>query len=384
MLFRGLFTGADGTTGAPTRVLDGETIRRAPKVLLHDHMDGGLRPSTVIELARETGHAGLPTEDPVALARWFTRGADQKSLELYLDAITHAVGVIQTPDAIARVAAECAEDLASDGIVYAEVRFAPELFTQRGLGLDRIMVAAWSGFEDGMRRAAALGHPIVVRMLVTAMRQGTRSAEIAELTIRWRDAGVVGFDLAGPEDGYPPARHLEAFQRLQRANVHITVHAGEAFGLPSIHQALELCGAERLGHGVRIVDDLARGDDGRLVLGPLASYVRDRRIALEICPTSNVHTGAAISIAEHPIELLGRLGFCVTVNTDDRLLSNVSLSSEFSTLVDAFGIGLDDMEWMTMNAMSSSFLPYDERVALITNMIEPGYVELCGDEPVAL
>lgn len=383
VLMRRPFMAADASSGAPQPALDGETIRRAPKVLLHDHMDGGLRPATVIELARDIGHVGLPTEDPDALARWFTRGADQKSLELYLDAITHAVGVIQTPEAIGRVAAECVEDLAADGIVYAEVRFAPELFTQRRLGLDEIMVAAWAGFGDGMRRAAAAGHPIVVRMLATAMRQATRSTEIAELAIRWRDAGVVGFDLAGPEDGYPPAGHLDAFQRLQRANVHITVHAGEAFGLPSIHQALELCGAERLGHGVRIVDDLARGDDGRLVLGPLASYVRDRRIALEICPTSNVHTGAALSIAEHPIELLGRLGFCVTVNTDDRLLSDVSLSGEFSTLVDVFGIGLDDMEWMTMNAMSSSFLPYDERLALITNVIEPGYAELRGDAPVA-
>lgn len=383
MPIRRAFIGGGASIGAPPPMLDSETIRRAPKVLLHDHMDGGLRPSTVIELARDIGHVGLPTKDPDALARWFTRGADQKSLELYLDAITHAVGVIQTPDAIARVAAECAEDLASDGIVYAEVRFAPELFTQRDLGLDEIMAAAWSGFGDGMRRAAASGHPIVVRMLVTAMRQGSRATEIAELTIRWRGSGVVGFDLAGPEDGYPPARHLEAFQLLQRANVHITVHAGEAFGLPSIHQALELCGAERLGHGVRIVDDLARGDDGGLVLGPLASYVRDRRIALEICPTSNVHTGAAVSIAEHPIELLGRLGFCVTVNTDDRLLSDVSLSGEFSTLADAFGIGLDDMESMTLNAMMSSFLPYDERVALISNVIEPGYAALRGDASVA-
>jgi adenosine deaminase len=360
-----------------------ELIRRAPKVLLHDHMDGGLRPATVIELARAIDYRGLPTDDPDELGRWFTRGADQKSLELYLEAITSAVAVIQTPDAIARVAAECTEDLAADGIVYAEVRFAPELFTERRLPLDEIMAAAWSGFEEGMRRADAAGHPIVVRILVTAMRQARRSTEIAELTIRCRDSGVVGFDLAGPEAGYPPTAHLEAFRLLQRANVRITVHAGEAVGLPSIHDALELCGAERLGHGVRIVDDITLDDDGRPVLGRLASYVRDRRIALEICPTSNVHTGAAASIAEHPFDILSQLGFCVTVNTDDRLLSDVSLSGEFGVLADAFRIDLDDMERMTLDAMTSSFLPYDQRVALISGVIEPGYARLRAEAGAA-
>jgi adenosine deaminase len=360
-----------------------ELIRRAPKVLLHDHMDGGLRPATVIELARAIDYRGLPTDDPDELGRWFTRGADQKSLELYLEAITSAVAVIQTPDAIARVAAECTEDLAAYGIVYAEVRFAPELFTERRLPLDEIMAAAWSGFEEGMRRADAAGHPIVVRILVTAMRQARRSTEIAELTIRCRDAGVVGFDLAGPEAGYPPTAHLEAFRLLQRANVRITVHAGEAVGLPSIHDALELCGAERLGHGVRIVDDITLDDDGRHVLGRLASYVRDRRIALEICPTSNVHTGAAASIAEHPFDILSQLGFCVTVNTDDRLLSDVSLSGEFGVLADAFRIDLDDMERMTLDAMTSSFLPYDQRVALISGVIEPGYARLRAEAGAA-
>ncbi len=374
---------APGGTERVQSPLSGEQIQRAPKVLLHDHLDGGLRPATVIELARDIDYRHLPTDDPDELARWFTRGADQKSLELYLEAITSAVAVIQTPDAIARVAAECTEDLAADGIVYAEVRFAPELFTQRRLPLDEIMAAAWSGFEEGMWRADAAGHPIVVRILVTAMRQARRSTEIAELTIRCRDAGVVGFDLAGPEAGYPPAAHLEAFQLLQRANVRITVHAGEAFGLPSIHDALELCGAERLGHGVRIVDDITLDDDGRHVLGRLASYVRDRRIALEICPTSNVHTGAAASIAEHPFDILSQLGFCVTVNTDDRLLSDVSLSGEFGVLADAFRIDLDDMERMTLHAMTSSFLPYDQRVALISDVIEPGYARLRAEAGAA-
>ena len=374
--------GADRPAGPdrePSEPLAVDLIRRAPKVLLHDHLDGGLRPATVIELARAIDYVGLPTADPAELARWFTRGADQKSLELYLNAITHAVGVIQTPDAIMRVAAECTEDLAADGIVYAEVRFAPELFTQRGLTLNEVLTAAWSGFEDGMRRSAAAGHPIVVRMLVVAMRQDSRSAEIAELAVQWRESGVVGFDLAGPEAGYPPSRHLDAFRLLQRANIHITVHAGEAFGLPSIHEAVELCGAERLGHGIRITDDIAIGDEGQYRLGPLASYVRDRRMALEICPTSNIHTGAVASIDEHPIDLLSRLGFCVTVNTDDRLLSAVSVSSEFALLARTFGILIEDVERMTLNAMTSSFLPYDERVAMISNVIEPGYARLRAD-----
>ncbi len=374
--------GADRPAG-PDRELSEplavDLIRQAPKVLLHDHLDGGLRPGTVIELADDIDYVGLPTADPAELARWFARGADQKSLELYLDAITHAVGVIQTPDALMRVASECTEDLAADGIVYAEVRFAPELFTQRGLRLNEIMAAAWSGFEDGMRRSDAAGNSIVVRMLVVALRQGTRSTEIAELAVQWRESGVVGFDLAGPEAGYPPSRHLDAFRLLQRANIHITIHAGEAFGLPSIHEAVELCGAERLGHGIRIADDITIDGEGQYRLGPLASYVRDRRMALEICPTSNIHTGAVASIAEHPIDLLGRLGFGVTVNTDDRLLSAVSLSSEFALLARTFGILIEDVERMTLNAMASSFLPYDERMALIANVIEPGYVRLRAD-----
>jgi adenosine deaminase len=363
-------------SGTIASMVTKETIRSAPKVLLHDHLDGGLRPASVIELAHETGYSGLPTEDPEELRKWFRSGADRGSLELYLEGFSHTVGVMQTPDAIARVASECAQDLAADGVVYAEVRYAPELSTQGGLTLEEVMKAWLAGSEDGMRQARAAGHPIVIRGIVTAMRQFARSVEIAELAVRFRDEGVVGFDIAGPEDGFPPSRHLDAFQLIHRENFHITIHAGEAFGLPSIWEALQWCGAERLGHGVRIVDDIAVTPDGEIELGRLAQFVRDNRVPLEMCPTSNVHTGAVGSIAEHPIDLLRRLRYRVTVNTDNRLMSDVTLSDEFVALVEAFDISLDEMRWLTTNAMKSSFLAFDERLRLINGVIKPGYERL--------
>jgi adenosine deaminase len=356
-----------------------DVIRQAPKALLHDHLDGGLRPATVVELARETGYAALPTTDPEALGLWFRQGADRKSLELYLEGFTHTVGVMQTPDAIERVAAECAEDLAADGVVYAEVRYAPELSTQSGLSLDEVMNAWMAGLRRGADVAAAAGKPIVIRAIVTAMRQFARSVEIAELSVKYRDQGVVGFDIAGPEAGFPPSRHLDAFQLIHRANFHVTIHAGEAFGLPSIWEALQWCGAERLGHGVRIVDDITVQPDGHVRMGELATYVRDRRVPLEMCPTSNVHTGAVPTIRDHPIDLLRRLRFRVTVNTDNRLMSGVSMSSEFATLTETFGFGLDEMQWLTLNAMKSSFAPFDQRLRLINGVIKPGYARLMAE-----
>lgn len=353
-----------------------DTIRDAPKALLHDHLDGGLRPATVVDLAAEFGYAGLPTTDVDDLAAWIRRGADRKSLELYLETFAHTVGVLQERDAIIRVAAECAEDLAADGVVYAEVRYAPELSTEKGLTLDEVVEANLEGFRIGSAKAAAAGRPIVMKALVTAMRQAARSVEVAECAVRWRDAGVVGFDIAGPEAGYRPTRHLEAFDKVRHENFHITIHAGEGFGLPSIWEALQFCGAERLGHGVRIVDDITVLDDGSVALGRLAAFVRDRRVPLEMCPTSNVHSGAAPSIAEHPIDLLRRLRFRVTVNTDNRLMSNVSMSSEMQALDAAFGIGLGEMEWLTINAMKSAFAPFDERLRIINEVVKPGYAHL--------
>jgi adenosine deaminase len=357
-----------------------ETIREAPKALLHDHLDGGLRPETIVDLAAEHGYDGLPTTDPVELARLIRRGADRKSLERDLETFAHTVGVMQERDAIMRVAAECAEDLAADGVVYAEVRYAPELSTEHGLTLDEVVEANLEGFRIGADRAAADGHPIAMKVIVTAMRQAARSVEVAECAVRWRDAGVVGFDVAGPEKGYPPTRYLDAFEYVRRENFHITIHAGESFGLPSIWEALQFAGAERLGHGVRIVDDIHVREDGSIELGRLAAFVRDRRVPLEMCPTSNVHTGAAPSIAEHPVDLLRRLRFRVTVNTDNRLMSDVTMSSEFAALDAAFGIGLGEMEWLTLNAMKSAFAPFDERLRVINEVVKPGYARLRARE----
>jgi adenosine deaminase len=354
-----------------------DEIRRAPKVLLHDHLDGGLRPRTIVDLARQTGYGRLPADDAAGLAEWMAAAAQRGKLELYLEAFQHTVAVMQTRDALIRVAAECAEDLAADGVVYAEVRFAPELHIERGLGLGQVVDAVLEGFRRG-----SAGRKITVYALLTAMRTAARSLEIAELAVRHRDAGVVGFDIAGAEAGNRPSRHLDAFQYVARENFQFTIHAGEAFGLPSIWEALQWCGADRLGHGVRIIDDIQVPDqgEGRPSLGRLANYIRDRRIPLEMCPTSNVQTGAAASIEEHPIGLLRELLFRVTVNTDNRLMSGVSLSSEFHALSEAFGYGWSDIEWLTLNAMKSAFAPFDERLRIINTVIKPGFAELRGHQ----
>jgi adenosine deaminase len=350
----------------------------APKVVLHDHLDGGLRPSTVIELADRTGYRDLPTTDPVELGDWFRNAADSGSLVRYLETFAHTCAVMQDVEALVRVAAECAQDLAADGVVYAEVRYAPELHVERGLDLDTIVAAVQEGFREGERLAAADGRRIRIGTLLCALRQNARSMEIAELAVRYRDVGVVGFDIAGPEAGYPPTRNLDAFEYLHQQNAHFTIHAGEAFGLPSIWEAIQHCGAERLGHGVRIVDDIKVDPDGSVQLGPLAGFVRDRRIPLEMCPSSNLQTGAATSLAEHPIGLLTRLRFRVTVNTDNRLMSHCTMTSEFASLVETFGYDWSDLRWFTVNAMKSAFVGFDERLEIINNVIKPAYEALGG------
>ena len=360
-------TERDTGLGPPTP----ERIRRAPKVVLHDHLDGGLRASTIVELATETGYRDLPTTDPEQLAAWMRRGANRKDLTLYLETFAHTVGVMQTADAIARVARECAQDLAADGVVYAEVRFAPELHTERGLALDDAIEAVLEGFSQGSD-----GTPLTIRAICTAMRHLHQSAEVAEAAVRWRDRGVVAFDIAGPEDGFPPDDHLEAFQYCQRENFHITIHAGEAYGPRSIWKALQFCGAERLGHGIRIVEDIVTGHGGDRTLGRLAHYIRDRRIPLEVCPTSNVNTGVFASVADHPVDALVQLRFRVTVNTDNRLMSNVSMTSEMAALADTFGYDWARLRWLTVNAMKSSFLPFRERLQIIEGVIKPRYAPL--------
>ena len=355
-----------------------EILRSAPKVLLHDHLDGGLRPETVVELAREQSYDGLPTRDPAELGRWFHASAASGSLPLYLRGFAHTIAVMQTPDAVERVAYECGEDLARDGVVYAEVRYAPIFSTQRGMNLEQVVAAVARGFDRAER-----DHPIVMRQIVCAMRDRTDSLEMAELAVAFRDRGCVGFDIAGEEAGHPPKAHLEAFQYCRQQNFSITIHAGEAFGPPSIWQALQYCGAHRIGHGVRLVEDMAI-DNGRVVkLGPLATYIRDHRIPLEVCPSSNVDTGAVASLAEHPIRHFLAQKLRVTVNTDNRLMSAITLSEEFRRLSETLSLTIDDIERLSINAMKSAFLGYDERVAIIYDKIKPGYSKLRGEPALA-
>ena len=375
-----------------------DTLRRAPKALLHDHLDGGLRPQTIIELADTIGYQGLPAREADSLGAWFRDSADSGSLERYLMTFDQTLAVMQTVAGLHRVASECVQDLADDGVVYAEVRYAPEQHLVDGLSLEDVVEAVNAGFRDGERIAAEAGRGIRVTALLTAMRHAAKSSQIAELVVRYRSQGVAGFDIAGAEAGFPPTRHLDAFEYLRRENAHFTIHAGEAFGLPSIWEAIQWCGADRLGHGVRIVDDLqfvsggvgtsgfqgnsedvayaAQADPSEVTLGGLAGYVRDRRIPLEMCPSSNVQTGAAESVALHPISLLKRLRFRVTVNTDNRLMSGTSMTREMSLLVNQAGWDLGDLRWATINAMKSAFIPFDERLAIIDNVVKPGYAAL--------
>ena len=376
------------------------TALAAPKVLLHDHLDGGVRPATIIELAAANGYDALPAGDADTLARWFRDSADSGSLPRYLETFDHTLAVMQTREELFRVASECAQDLAADGVVYAESRYAPEQHLRAGLTLEGVVEAVNAGFRDGEERAAADGHPIRVTALLTAMRHAANATEIARLAVRYRDEGVSGFDIAGAEAGYPPTRHLDAFEYLRRENAHFTIHAGEAFGLPSIWEAIQWCGADRLGHGVRIVDDItidgapfaewlegAKSNPAALVeveldrvrLGRLAAYVRDMRIPLEMCPSSNLQTSAALSISLHPITLLKRLRFRVTLNTDNRLMSGTTMSREASLLAEAAGWDLGDLRWVTINAMKSAFIPFDERLAIINDIIKPGYAALGVD-----
>lgn len=337
-----------------------EVCRAVPKVALHDHLDGGLRPATIVEEAAAIGHE-LPTTDPEALGEWFYAAADSGSLVRYLETFRHTIAVMQTAAQLRRVAAEFVEDQAIDGVVYAEARWAPEQHLAGGLSLPQAVEAVRDGLAEGMAACAAAGRPIIARQILTSMRHGTPTTEIAELAVAYRHDSVCGFDIAGAEDGYPPSRFGEAFSYLKRNNFEFTIHAGEAFGLPSIWEAVQLCGASRLGHGVRLVSDIA--PDG--TLGELAGYIRDRRIALELCPSSNLQTGICSRIADHPFGLLAKLKFRVTVSCDNRLMSRTTLSREFALLSEAFGYDLADLQRFSVNAAKSAFLPFDQRLELI-------------------
>lgn len=332
-------------------------VRDLPKVVLHDHLDGGLRPATVAELAAECGYRELPSTDPVALADWFDQGRSG-SLGRYLRAFAHTVGVMQGEDAIRRVAHESLVDAAADGVVHLESRFAPSLLTRGGLGHLDVLAAASEGFA---RAAAETGASWGI--IVDAMRQEDDSELVADVAVAAQDLGVVGFDLAGPEAGYPASRHRIACERVLEAGLGLTIHAGEAAGPPSIADALD-CGAMRIGHGYRVVEDCTVVDGSIRSMGPVAEAVHDRRIPLEICPWSNAHTGG-FAMAGHPVDVLHRAGFVITISTDNRLMSRTSASREFAALVDVFGWGPDELAAVTVAAAEASFLPEGERRLLV-------------------
>ncbi|PZR55107.1 adenosine deaminase [Xylanimonas oleitrophica] len=360
-----------------------DLIPSLPKVLLHDHLDGGLRPQTVLELADAVGHE-LPAADAAALGEWFQQAADSGSLVRYLETFEHTVAVMQTPEALARVAKEAVLDLAADGVVYAEQRWAPEQHLRAGMTLPDTVEAVQAGIDEGVREAAAAGRTIRVGQLLTAMRHADRWIEIGELAVAYRDAGVVGFDLAGPEDGFPPDRHAEVWRFLAENDFPVTIHAGEAAGVPSIAQAVHRGQADRIGHGVRIVDDITFGTDADgsplATLGSLAHWVRDHQIPLEICPVSNLQTSAtaATSVADHPVTRLKELDFAVTLNTDNRLMSRTSMTHEMTRLVTEAGWTIDDLADVTIAAAWGAFVHHDERRAIVDELVVPGYQKIEG------
>jgi adenosine deaminase len=346
-------------------------IRTLPKVVLHDHLDGGLRPQTIIELAKDIGYKKLPTQDPAALKEWFHRGAQRGSLPLYLEGFVHTVGVMQTEEALERVAYEMMEDMYNDGVVYIETRFAPVFHVDQGLHWEEIVASALRGLEKGKKDFG-----VEYGLIICAMRNMQLSQEMAELAVDFRERGVVGFDLAGEEGGFPPKKHVDAFHYIQRENFNITIHAGEGFGKESIWQAIQWCGAHRIGHATRLIDDIKISDDDPteiVNMGYLSQYVLDKRIPLEICLTSNVDTGAVKSIEEHPFGIYHRYKFRVSLNTDDRLMSDTTMSKEYKLAHDIFKLTLQDLEKLSINAMKSAFVPYKKRIDLIYNVIKPGF-----------
>jgi adenosine deaminase len=347
-----------------------EMIRRIPKVELHDHLDGGVRPQTIVELANQQG-VELPARDPDELAGWLHRGAGRKNLALYLQGFDVTLSVMQTEEALERIAYESLVDLAAMNIVYVEIRFAPVLHLGRGLNLEQVVESVLRGLSRG-REETGLHFGVIL----CAMRHQKVSLETAELAVAFGDRGVVGFDLAGDEFGHPPKKHLDAFQYIRNRNFNITIHAGEAFGVESIWQALQICGAHRIGHATRLVEDMHVRGTRIEKMGSLSHFIRDKRIPLEMCLSSNIQTGAASSFDEHPFHTYYRNSFRVTLCTDNRLMSNTTLSKELALAVEYYNLTLRDLEKLTVNAMKSAFIHYDERVQIIYDILKPGFARL--------
>lgn len=355
-------------------VADLDAARAVPKALLHDHLDGGLRVGTIMELTDSIGWA-LPRTDADELQAWFTAGAATKDLLQYLATFEHTLAVMQTEAHIERVAYECAIDLAHDGVVYAEVRFAPELHVQEGLSLDAVVSAVTTGFRRAERDAALTGRRIAVFAILCAMRTEQRSLEIAHLTDRMRDRDdkVVAFDLAGAETGWPPSLHAEALAFARQAHLNVTIHASEPPDLELIDDAL-VHGAHRIGHGVRLQRDITWTADGTPArIGPLAQHVLDRQVHLEMAPTCHVQVGAVPSFDQHPIVKLLRAGFSVGVNTDNRLMSDVMPSSELLATSDAFDLTWPEVERLVTNAITNGFAPYETRRKVLADQVSPWF-----------
>lgn len=357
--------------------VQGLSLRALPKISLHDHLDGGVRPATILELAAEGGIAA-PSGDAKGLRRWFAEQSDSGSLTEYLKTFDLVTSVMQSEQSLTRIAREFVTDLAQDGVVYGEVRWAPEQHVAGGLTLAQAVDAVQRGIEEGEDEADAAGSSIRVGQILSAMRHNDRAREVAEVAVAFRERGVIGFDIAGPEDGFPASQHRAAFDYLASEFFPVTVHAGEAAGPGSIRSALIDGRALRLGHGVRIAEDLQvierEGDEVQVQFGDLARWVRDREIPLELSPSSNLQTGAIAAwgddLSDHPFDLLYQLGFAVTVNTDNRTMSATSLTRELALLVDAFGYDLDDLEAFQFNAASAAFLPVEEREELVEIIAE--------------
>ncbi len=358
-----------------TLLLTAQEISQAPKVLLHDHNDGGLRPQTMIEMAEESGYTKLPFNDAERLAKWFFEACSEGTLELYLETFEHTISLMQTPEQIIRVARECALDLARDGVVYAEVRGAPELFTRKGLTIDQVIEYTVEGYQQGMAEAKREGFSIRVEGLLCALRHNHFADEVAEKVIQFKGKGIVGFDIAGPEMGFPPTDHIKAFNYLRAQGGHYTIHAGEAAPLESIALAVRECKTERIGHGIRLIDDISF-ENGEARLGELAQEILDKQIALEMAPTSNLQTGGASSYETHPIGIMKELGFNVTINTDNRLMSKTSMIKEITEISAAHSWDLQDLHDVAENAINSAFISADEIKNILESQIRPGYEKL--------
>ncbi len=331
-----------------------QDLQRLPKTDLHVHLDGSLRLETILDLATQQ-KVKLPADTPEGLRPFVQMGEDCKSLVEYLKAFEVTLSVMQTHESLVRTAFELAEDAARENVRYLEVRYSPILHQQKGLTLHGIVQAVLEGLALAEKK-----YPIKTGVILCGMRHISPeiSLKLADLTVAFKNKGVVGFDLAGAEEDFPAKKHKEAFGRVLANNINCTLHAGEAYGPESIHQAIHACGAHRIGHGVRLVED-----------GDLLNYVNDHRIPLECCPSSNVQTKAVKRMADHPIRLYYDLGLRVTVNTDNRMVTNTSVSQEYLVLHEQLGFTLDEIKELIIMGFKSAFLPYAIKRAMLADVV---------------